>query len=419
MRKKYLPICSLFIFLLVFDTELFSPLEKKLEYADNLFHSMRLEWAKGWDLTEVENFIDKAKNEIKNKRFTEAERYLDTAISKMKAIEKRYNQSYKGPSPKTSSWFTGKDLVKLVAYRTIERGIIGFSWGQSVAMKGLIASGNWMSVKNIIEMYMVNSSMPKNVNDCAIGDVLISLYEITKDERYIKRARELGDFVLSYKDRLQSGGIVNVPETKQLWIDTVYMICPFMVRLGGIYKEEGIRQLKIHIRYLMDPNIFLFHHAWDELTLSQSPNYWARGNGWMLATLVEVIPYLEGEDKTYIETIVKNMIMTLIRLQDSSGLWHTLINMKDTYLETSGSALISYGIAKAVSLGILNKDYLEIAQKTFEGIRTRITREGDVLGVSEGTGPGDYIYYTTRKTGTFPHGQGSVLLLGGALNEKL
>jgi len=419
MRKKYLSLYSLFIFLLVLDTPILSPLEKKLEYANNLFHSMRLEWVKGWDLTDVENFINKAKNEIKNKRFTEAERYIDIAISRMVAIEKRYNHSYKPPSPKTLSWFTDKNLVKLIAYRTMERGISGFSWGQSIAMKGLIASGNWMYVKNLIENYMVNPPSPKNVNDCAIGDVLISLYEITKDERYLKRAKELGDFILSYKDRLPSGGVVHEPGSKQLWIDTVYMICPFMVRLGGMYEEEGIRQLKIHMRYLMNPNVFLFHHAWDELTLSQSPNYWARGNGWILSTLVEVIPYVEGEDKTYFETIIKNMVNTLIRFQDKSGLWHTLINMKDAYLETSGSALISYGIARAVSLDILEKNYLEVAQKTFEGIRVRVTRDGDVLGVSEGTGPGDYIYYACRKTGVFPHGQGAVLLLGGTLNGKL
>ncbi len=235
-----------------------------------------------------------------------------------------------------------------------------------------------------------------------------------KDEKYVEKAKELGDFILSYKNRLPSGGIVHEPGTRQLWIDTVYMICPFMIKLGDNYKEEGLKQLYIHIRYLMNPNVFLFCHAWDENTLSLTQHYWARGNGWMLATLTEVIPYVEEEDKTYLESIIKGMANSLSKLQDKTGLWHTLINMKDTYLETSGSALLAYGIQRAILLGILDKSYIDIVDKAFNGIKSRVSRDGEVLGVSEGTGPGNYIYYAKRKLGVFPHGQGAALLFLGS-----
>ncbi|HPC77357.1 MAG TPA: glycoside hydrolase family 88 protein, partial [bacterium] len=135
----------------------------------------------------------------------------------------------------------------------------------------------------------------------------------------------------------------------------------------------------------------------------------------MLATLVEVIPYLQEEERVYFESIIRNMVETLFKIQDKSGLWHTLINMKGTYLETSGSALLGYGINKAISLGIISEIYKDTVNRLFSGIKLRISKEGDVLGVSEGTGPGDYIYYATRSTGIFPHGQGSVLLFLGGL----
>jgi len=393
-------------------------INEKLSYAETKLHDMRVEWSKGWDLTEVEGLIDKAKKELKTGKVSKADVYLDRAINIMNAIEHKYN-SYPYLNIKNkSSVIDNRRLIRLIATRTIKNGIVGYSWGQTVAMKGLLATGNWGYVKALIDRYIEKDIAPKNVNDCAIGDVLLTLFDMFKDERYLEKAKELGNFVLSYRDRIPSGGIVHEPGTKQLWIDTVYMICPFMVKLGDRYREEGLKQLYLHIKYLMNPNIFLFYHAWDENTLSLSQHYWARGNGWMLATLVEVAPYVEEEDKIYISSIIKGMVGTLARLQDKSGLWHTLINMKDTYLETSGSALLGYGVCRAISLGILDGSYMDIVNRALSGIKSRINEDGDVLGVSEGTGPGDYIYYAKRKLGVFPHGQGAVLLfLGGLKNE--
>lgn len=390
-------------------------LNEKLSYAEAHLHDMRIEWAKGWDLTEVESLINKAKNELRVGRLSNAEVCLDRAIKIMNALEYKYNlSSYYLNLKDKSSVNDNRDLIRLIATRTIKNGIVGYSWGQTVAMKGLLATGNWGYVKALVDRYIEKDIKPQNVNNCAIGDILLTLFDMFKDEKYLEKAKELGDFILSYRDRLPSGGIVHEPGTRQLWIDTVYMICPFMIKLGGNYREEGLKQLHIHIRYLMNPNVFLFYHAWDENTLSLTQHYWARGNGWMLATLVEVIPYIEEEDKPYFESIIKGMANSLGRLQDKTGLWHTLINMRDTYLETSGSALLGYGLHRAILLGIIDKSYMDIVNKVFSGIKSRIDRDGNVLGVSEGTGPGNYIYYAKRKLGAFPHGQGSVLLfLGG------
>ncbi|MBC7319479.1 glycoside hydrolase family 88 protein [bacterium] len=419
MKRVIIVLFWVFIVILSFQKYLNAGgLLEKLSYAESKLHNMRVEWSKGWDLTEVEGFINRARSELKVGRISKAEAYIDMAIRIMQAVESKYN-SY--PSLKVKNEplaLSNLELAKLIAVRTIKNGIVGYSWGQTVAMKGLLATGNWGYVKALVDRYVEKDIKPKNVNECAIGDILLTLYDMFKEEKYLKKAKELGDFILSYKDKLPSGGIVHEPGTRQLWIDTVYMICPFMVRLREPYREEGLRQLYIHIRYLMNPNVFLFHHAWDESTLSLTQHYWARGNGWMLATLVEIFPYVEEEDRNYMEPIIKSMASILSKLQDKSGLWHTLINMRDTYLETSGSALLGYGIHRAIQLGILDKGYMDVVNKTLKGIRARISEEGDVLGVSEGTGPGDYIYYARRKLGVFLHGQGTVLLFLGGFNNE-
>ncbi len=150
-------------------------LNEKLSYAETRLHNMRIEWAKGWDLTEVESLINKAKNDLKAGRLSNAEVYLDRAIKMMNSIEHKYNFL---PYLNLKNKFLvndSRELIRTIAIRTIKNGIVGYSWGQTVAMKGLLATGNWGYVKALVDRYIEKDIKPQNVNDCAIGDVLLTL----------------------------------------------------------------------------------------------------------------------------------------------------------------------------------------------------------------------------------------------------
>ncbi len=73
-----------------------------------------------------------------------------------------------------------------------------------------------------------------------------------------------------------------------------------------------------------------------------------------------------------IEGSLRDQLSSLVRLQDESGLWHTIVNDPDSPLETSGSA----GIAAA----ILTKGriYNKYTQKAIDGILSKITSDGTV-----------------------------------------
>ena len=45
--------------------------------------------------------------------------------------------------------------------------------------------------------------------------------------------------------------------------------------------------------------------------------------------------------------------------QDASGLWHTLIDDPNSYLEASATAGFAYGILKSVRLGFIGQEYLD------------------------------------------------------------
>ncbi|MNR30062.1 Unsaturated rhamnogalacturonyl hydrolase YesR [compost metagenome] len=80
-----------------------------------------------------------------------------------------------------------------------------------------------------------------------------------------------------------------------------------------------------------------------------------------------------------IDGSLRDQLSTLVRLQDETGLWHTIIDDPSSPLETSGSA----GIATALlSRGRLYNKY---TQKSIDGILACITEDGTVTGVSAGT----------------------------------
>ena len=107
-------------------------------------------------------------------------------------------------------------------------------------------------------------------------------------------------------------------------------------------------------------------------------------------------------------------IQGVARYQDAGGLWHQLLDRKDSYLETSCSAMLTYTIARAVNKGYIGRDNAAIARLGWEGVFSRIHPDGQVEGVCAGTGVSDDLdsYYRRPAPLNDVHGIGAVLLAG-------
>ena len=109
----------------------------------------------------------------------------------------------------------------------------------------------------------------------------------------------------------------------------------------------------------------------------------------------------------------------LIRYQDQeSGLWYQVVDkgdQSDNWLETSGSCLFVYTIAKAVRYGIVGDEAVAAAKKGYEGlIKVLQSDEQGRLILPEiciGTSAGDYESYVTRpKVKNDLHGVGALVM---------
>ncbi|RRN76649.1 glycoside hydrolase family 88 protein, partial [Pseudoxanthomonas sp. SGD-10] len=95
--------------------------------------------------------------------------------------------------------------------------------------------------------------------------------------------------------------------------------------------------------------------------------------GWWYMALVDVLDFIPENHPKRKELIkiIQDLADTLPKYQDKTGLWYQVLdkpNYRGNYLEASVSSMFMYGYAKAVSKGYLDKKYMSIAEKAYNGI---------------------------------------------------
>ncbi|MCV9888509.1 beta-galactosidase BglB [Metabacillus halosaccharovorans] len=276
---------------------------------------------------------------------------------------------------------------------------------------------------------------PKNVNTMAPLLTLAFLYEETKDQTFVPYLESWAEWVMYEMPRTKEDGLQHMtygPENKnQLWDDTLMMTVLPLAKIGRLfnkqeYIEEAKKQFLIHIKYLSDRKTGLWFHGW---TFEENHNYaealWGRGNCWITIAIPEIIEILDLQKGDFLREFLidtlQRQVEALAEYQNESGLWHTLINDKTSYLEASATAGFAYGILKSIHKRYISQEYRDVAYKAIKGIVEEIKEEGALQKVSVGTGMGDSLeFYKEIKITTMPYGQSlAVLCLAEFLYEYI
>ncbi|WP_208559867.1 glycoside hydrolase family 88/105 protein [Marinilactibacillus kalidii] len=225
-----------------------------------------------------------------------------------------------------------------------------------------------------------------NIDFINNGKILLFLYKETKQEKYKKAAARLRD-QLADQPRTSEGTFWHKKiYPYQIWLDGLYMGAPFYLEYiqlfeGGNYTDV-IRQFEICDQHTRSSENQLRHHAWDEKAVQPwcdpktglSRHYWSRSLGWYLMALADVIELLKenNNDRDKLIAIFRDTLEGVIRYQDTSGTWYQIINQggrKPNYLESSGSSMFLYALAKGRRLGLLEESrWTESMDRAYEGI---------------------------------------------------
>ncbi len=328
---------------------------------------------------------------------------------------------------------TGEYLLKLEDGRVIDtKGWAGWEWTHGIALYGLFKywqQTGQAQVMSIItdwfEARLAEGTPTKNINTVAPFLTLAHLYEMNRDPRFLPYLETWAEWVMHEMPRTREGGlqhiVYNSVNDQQIWDDTLMMSVLPLAKIGLVlnrpdFVEEAKYQFLLHAQYLMDTETGLWFHGFTfDGHHSFARARWARGNSWITIAIPEFIELLDlGERdplRRHLLSVLSRQASALKAHQDASGLFHTLIDDPDSYLEASATAGFAYGLMKSVRKRYLGPDYLETAERAMKGVIDNISPQGELLQVSFGTAMGnDLDFYRQIRRTSMPYGQAMAML---------
>jgi unsaturated rhamnogalacturonyl hydrolase len=280
------------------------------------------------------------------------------------------------------------------------------------------------------------------------GKLLFDLYDDTKDEKY-RIAMDTLRKQLKEHPRTSEGGFWHKKiYPHQMWLDGLYMGAPFYARYTVQFEDsknldDVAKQFELIQKHSVDNKTGLLYHGWDESKqmdwankeTGTSPNFWSRSLGWYAMALVDVLDYFPKDHPKQPELVsyLNQLAEALTKFQHDSGIWYQVTDMGDregNYLESTGTSMFAYALAKGVNKGYLPSSYLQVANKAFDGLtrdlivvaedgKITITQACAVAGL--GGNPyrdGSYEYYVNeRKKDNDPKATGPFILAALELDK--
>ena len=295
-----------------------------------------------------------------------------------------------------------EEAIDKIVKRTMQMDL-SWNWQCGVAYYGICRAYEATKkqeyidlLKNRIDEY-IELGLPEKwtVNSCAMGHCLITLYDLTGEEKYRNlimskidylrhEALRFGDHVLQHTVSAKN----DFPE--QCWADTLFMAAYLMLRVGVKEKDEelindALNQYYWHIQYLQNKDTGLWYHGYNNLTKDHmSAVHWGRANAWAAYTMSRVGDILP-ESYLYpqymdVSGSLDELLTALKYYQTEQGLWRTVLDDEESYEEVSASCGIA--AAMAVKGNVFHRKYV---YKALEGVMTNINENGKVMNVSAGT----------------------------------
>ena len=240
------------------------------------------------------------------------------------------------------------------------------------------------------------------------------LYNFLPDDKRIRRAREVMEYEMSTPNN-----------DYWWWADGLYMVMPVMTKMYKItgnsrYLDKLYSDIQYSDSIMYDKDEKLYYRdAKYTYPKHKSENgrkdFWARGDGWVLAGLAKVLKDLPADysNRAFFEQRFKDMASAVVKAQQPSGYWSRsmLDEAHAPGYETSGTAFFTYGILWGINNGYLSEPkYLEAAKKGWNYLRSVALQENGDVGYVQPIGEKAIPGQLVDKNSTADFGTGAFLL---------
>lgn len=244
------------------------------------------------------------------------------------------------------------------------------------------------------------NALEQNLDSINAGKNLLTLYELTGEEKYHLAAANIYNQIL-IQPRTKEGNFWHkkiYPD--QIWLDGLYMVLPFYVKYANLFMDDTEKEKAysdvysqfFNVEKLMkDSKTGLYYHCYDssksmywcDKNTGLCENFWLRALGWFSMAMLDSLTLLEDRESerySHLQTMFSDFIGCVLKFQSDSGMWYQLPaypGRERNYLETSGSAILAYCMEKGAKAGMLPMSYYEAGNKAFSDICDRYLKEKD------------------------------------------
>jgi rhamnogalacturonyl hydrolase YesR len=272
-----------------------------------------------------------------------------------------------------------------------------------------------------------------SLDDCgSMAAGLLEVYAFDIKPVYMDYLQRVGDYIINKQVKFPDGTLArNGPRKMTLWADDLYMSVPYLARMGKLtgdnkYFDFAIQQVEAFNRYIYDNTDGLYFHAYYNDEDMNGVAHWGRCNGWVALAQSVLLDYLPANHpkRASLRKMLLRQIEGFARYQDTTGMWHQVLDRPDSYLESSVTAMFVYTVAHAVNQGWISPHYITIAKNGWEGLARKVTPDGQLQDICIGTNISENIrfYYDRPRETNDTHGLGAFLLAGTEMvlaKEKL
>ena len=242
----------------------------------------------------------------------------------------------------------------------------------------------YLSIPDSIKNYDVKDF---NIDNIKNGTTLLMLYKVTGKEKYLQACHRLYA-QLQKHPRTHEGGFWHKKiYPYQMWLDGLYMAQPFYAEYASLMNipsafDDIANQFVYMEKNARDPKTGLLYHGWDESKKERwsdpktglSPHFWARGMGWYVMALVDVLDYFPEDHPRRQEliAILDRTLSAVVKYQDTkTGVWYDIVDLgtrKGNYLESSASSMFVFGLAKSLRKGYIRTSFQKYLDRGYQGI---------------------------------------------------
>lgn len=201
----------------------------------------------------------------------------------------------------------------------------------------------------------------------------------------------------------------------------LYHLRPLLGLAG--YCDEACAQLLGYAEWLEEPNTGLWHSAYGRGAHPRrvTPGFWALGNAYVLAGMVDLLSALPREHPRCVDVIcaLRGLAKALHEWLPVYGGWTQLLtNFRDTFPCVAANGLLTYGLGTAVVREWVKSGYIAAAWGGMYHLGVLVQADGSYGAASRPTGGLDTLeVYNAHRVGNDPYALGFILSAAAAVMQ--